>query len=361
MAAFPANFINSATLMPEPASLGLLGYSAAVGGSAVWPPQTRITQRLRRENEMDADHRTWGCTMKILRHALYAGTALWLSAGAANAALVVTPTSDATTLANTIVGSGITIVGTPVYVGATNQSGTFTGGTDAGVGLGIADGVIMTSGNALLAPGPNDSDGATAQLFTPGDAQLDLITAPNPTTDAASLTFVFQFGDGTTGGDLFFQYAFASEEYNEFVNSSFNDVFALYVDGTNIAIAPNGSPVSINNVNCGNPYSPPTGPNCAFFNNNDPSDGGPFFNIQYDGFTDVFTAVALDLGAGQHTMKFAIADTSDFALDSAIFIKGSSFSDEPPVPVSEPGTLALFGVGLAGLAARLLRRRKAKA
>ena len=298
--------------------------------------------------------------MRKIHSAFFSGIALSLSFGAANAGVVVTPTNDPTTLLTAILGSGITVVGAPSYTGITNQSGTFTGGTDAGVGLGISSGVIITSGDATLAPGPNNADDAGVPTGGGGDADLDALVAPFSTNDAAILQFTFQFGDGSTGGDLFFQYAFASEEYNEYVNSDFNDVFALFVDGVNIAVAPNSDPVTINNVNCGNPYTPPAGPNCAFFNNNDPSDGGPFFDLQYDGFTDVFTAQALGLAAGEHIMKFAIADTSDSVLDSAIFIKGGSFSTEPPEPngIPEPGTLASFGAGLAGLAARFIRRRR---
>jgi hypothetical protein len=268
--------------------------------------------------------------------------------------LVVTPTSDPDVLISSILGPGITVlpVPAPSYTGVTNQSGTFTGGTDAGVGLGIASGAILTSGNALLAPGPNNNDAAGVATGGAGDADLG-----GTTFNAAVLEFTFQFGDGSTGGDLFFQYAFASDEYNEFVNSSFNDAFALFVDGVNVAVAPDGQAVAINNVNCGNPYNAAqVTDNCAFFNNNDPTNGVPPYNIQYDGFTDVFLAQALGLDAGTHTMKFVIADRGDQVLDSAIFIAGGSFSPEPPNGIPEPGTLALVGGGLLGWA--LARRRR---
>jgi hypothetical protein len=296
-------------------------------------------------------------TKQKLKHFLISGAALAVSAGTAHAGLVVTPTDDASTLLSSILGSGITIVGSPTYIGATSQSGTFTGGTDSGVGLGIDTGIILTSGDATLAEGPNDDDGSSLETGTAGDADLTAQIGET-TNDAAALEFNFQFGDGSAGGDLFFQYVFASEEYNEFVNS-FNDPFALLVDGVNIAKAPDGKTVSVDNVNCGNPYAG-SGPNCSYFNNNDRDDGGPFFNIGYDGFTDVFTAQALGLGAGTHTMKFVIADAVDEQLDSAVFIKGGSFSDTPtPTGVPEPATLTLMAAGLIGIGTLKRRRRSA--
>ena len=62
------------------------------------------------------------------------------------------------------------------------------------------------------------------------------------------------------------------------------------------------TPISINNVNGGNPFPVQTLQNAAFFHNNDLSDGGPFYFLNYDGFTDVFTLSALGLGAGSHTI-----------------------------------------------------------
>ena len=255
----------------------------------------------------------------------------------------VNPTAN--DLVNSIVGPGISLVGVPTISGipgggTCNPAGTFSNGLD--VSLGVSDGVVLSSGDVDNWDSTQTSDNTSCGTGGVPDADLAALV-PGTQFDGTTLTFQFQFDNAcpVQGCELFFDYVFSSEEYNEFVNSGFNDGFALFLQQdnagpfSNIATVPPpgdnaGVPVTINNVNCNNPFNAASvGTNCNVYNNNDLTDGGPFFNIELDGFTDVFQASATGLSQGPHTMKFAISDTGDGALDSAVFVKAGSFSNIP--------------------------------
>ena len=213
-----------------------------------------------------------------------------LGIGMPAAALDITSTTtDGTDLVGAILGSGVTVTpGSISYIGAADQAGIFSGG--AASGFGIDSGIILTTGSAYDAEQVNSVLKMQTTAGTGGDADLTALIydgSPQPpfTLDRNVLEFDFV----TTGGDLYFNFLFASEEYTTFVGAPYNDVFAFFLDGVNIALAPGGGAVSISNVNCGNPYSG-SGPNCAYFNHNEGP--GPYDN-PYDGFTDVFIAEAL--------------------------------------------------------------------
>ena len=268
-------------------------------------------------------------------------------------ALTITPTSDGNTLVETITGSGITIDRSSInFIGASGSSGTFSDGLASGIG--IESGIILTTGQASSAIGSNSSDVTTTVNGVAGDSDLDALSGAT-TSDASVLEFEFE----STGGDVFLEYVFASEEYNEFDSAPSNDVLAFFLDGENIALVPDtNTPVSVTTVNDGNLLSGDD--HSQFYNNNDISDGGPFFDIEYDGFTDVFTAKFLGLAPGSHTLKLAIADgLGDGAIDSAVFIASGSLTDNDgdSTTVPEP-TCILSLLGMAFVGSTALSKRK---
>jgi hypothetical protein len=117
----------------------------------------------------------------------------------------VTPTD----LANAMAGPGVT-VSNVTYTGANVAAGTFAGGTGI---IGFEDGIMLSSGSIGNAIGPNVDDGITTINGTPGDSDLTALAGVG-TNDAAVLAFDFVPSANTVS----FQYVFASDEYNEFVN-----------------------------------------------------------------------------------------------------------------------------------------------
>jgi hypothetical protein len=289
-----------------------------------------------------------------------------LSAASAQAALIVTPGASAGDLVSTLLAgtSGIN-VSNAQFVGASVQNGSFTGGTSAG--LGFNTGIVLSTGRTTDLPlaSKGAGVGANEDLGRPGDAKLDTIVSPRTTNDAAVLKFDFI----PNGDTVKFSYVFGSTEYNDFVNSQFNDVFAFYVNGVNRALVPGTStPVAINNVNCGGPTTVPPGANpshCDLFVNNRNQDATVGANalVNLGGLTKTLGFTAPVNPGVTNTMYLAIADTSDLILDSAVFLAGGTFTScggagqppctqPPPPPPPPPGTVAEpHAVGLLALLA----------
>jgi len=114
-----------------------------------------------------------------------------------------------------------------------------------------------------------------------------------------------------TSNSISLSYVFSSEEYNEYVGSSYNDVFGFFVNGTNCALV-NGTPVSINNINAGS--------NATLYIDNTAGT----LDTEMDGLTTVLKCNAVvNAGVSNH-IKLAIADVSDGSYDSAVFILANS-------------------------------------
>jgi hypothetical protein len=193
--------------------------------------------------------------------------------GAAQAQIQVTQsatTAEVRSLVeNVLLGSCVTVSNVN-YIGPANAAGTFNA---ANTSFTMQNGILLTTGRAGLAVGPDNDNDAGLDQARVGDANLTTLAGVT-TYDAVVLEFDFVPQDDT----LRFNYVFGSEEYPEWVNSQYNDVFGFFISGpgingpyvgnaANIALIPNTNiPVAINNVNNG--YSatePANGPcdNCA--------------------------------------------------------------------------------------------------
>lgn len=280
--------------------------------------------------------------MSFFKALIGSGTlALVTLAGSSSvAAMTITTSTDANQLATMLLGSGIALVpGSASLIAPPGSTGIFLNDTSLFGGV-PTDGVLLTSGLATNAIAPNDSTAITFPHGSPGSPFTDAL-AGGATFDAATLSFniIPDFS-----GSIEWSYVFGSDEYEEFIGS-FNDTFGLAVGGINKALIPgSGVPVSISNVN---PFS-----NAVFYRPNQPQS----YETQYDGLTSVLKATTAVTAGNEYALTFAIADNTDDAFDSGVFIKANSIKKLDDVP----GPLPLFGALSAFAWSRKLRLRAQK-
>jgi hypothetical protein len=223
---------------------------------------------------------------------------------------------------NYLVGAGVTVSnvtynGTSAAI-TSDQIGTFSTSGIATSQLGLAGGILMTSGKANIAIGPNSLAGAGSQVGGPGDPDLNTLCGSN-TADRAVIEFDFipQFDT------VRFRYVFGSEEFFEYCNQ-FNDAFGFFLSGpgitgtfsnnsVNIARMPGSlnTYVTINNI-------------CANTSSRWSNTGGQYY--QYDGLTYVYTAWYVVQPCTTYHIKLAIGDAVDKSFDSGVFLEENSFS-----------------------------------
>jgi gliding motility-associated-like protein len=208
--------------------------------------------------------------------------------------------------------------------------GTFTAGDQTD--LGLSKGIVLTSGqveDAGFGIGINHpgADFASTGNGFPGDPDLDFLSQQSGGSNSQDAC-VIELDVFAATDVLSFEYVFGSEEYPEYVGSSFNDIFAFLVSGPgivgvpglnnqeNIAVlpAPGTGVVEINNVN--------NFTNWEFYRNNQV---GP--SVVYDGLTSDYLGTKKSLTAeievtpcNTYHLKLAISDRGDTAFDSGVFI-----------------------------------------
>lgn len=208
--------------------------------------------------------------------------------------------------------------------------GTFSFPTDNN-GLGLERGLVLTSGSVDLTPGPNLQTGAGINNNGEGDADLDYLSEQQGNNSPSFNACIVELDVFAGTDELVFEYVFGSEEYPEYVNSSFNDIFAFLISGPgiagdpglggakNIAVLPfTTTPVQINSVN--------NQLNWQYYRNNEGNQTVAQV-LEYDGLTADSLGIKKSLTARQtvipcntYHLKLAVADRGDGVLDSGVFI-----------------------------------------
>ncbi len=219
-------------------------------------------------------------------------------------------------LAQLISGQGVQILNPQVHCAATGY-GKYNASNS---NLNISEGLLLTTGTINNAIGPNNVSNKTTYF----GAQNTANTYPllNSYTGRTTWEYCeFEFDIIPQGDTIKFDFVFASEEYEEWVGSQYNDVFGFFISGPgiiadagaapyhNIALIPNTSTaVTINNVNQ-NSYT-------QFYQNNNNGT-----SVQYDGFTRGLTAISQVQPCQVYHLKLVVADVSDKLWDSGVFIE----------------------------------------
>jgi len=244
---------------------------------------------------------------------------------------------------NVLLGGGV-VASNHSYQGDSAQIGWF----DAiNTNLGIFEGIVLSTGD-VYALDPVNGGGFPFIANTVTDP--DLLAVANSVPGMIGQTFtvssindvaILEFDFVASSNLLEFKYAFGSQEYFGFENSSYNDVFGFFLSGPGIVgpwssplAFPNGSvnlavvpgtapplPITISSV-CNNPALSAVMNQQYFIDNQNGLDT----IADADGFTTVLTATsAVQCGATYH-IKLAIADGTDPGLSSYVWLEAGSFS-----------------------------------
>jgi len=219
--------------------------------------------------------------------------------------------ASALEMANAMFGSGVQVVGAS-YTGPRGSSAVYSDGDLAPGVLPTSSGVILSTGNVSSftqsSGDPNRSTGTSTDTSgINNNSQFNTIAGAR-TYDAVWIDVDFI----PTGDVMSMRFVFTSEEYPEYVNSNFNDVMGVWINGTYVPVTVGNGSASINNIN------PLTQPN-LFINNTTDA-----YNTEMDGFTVTLT-LTIPVNAGvTNSIRIGIADTGDAQYDSNLIIVGDS-------------------------------------
>ena len=252
---------------------------------------------------------------------------------------------------NVFAGQGVNIQNISFY-GDSNQIGYFSQGINS---VQMDSGIVLSTGYATEATGNfggiiagpnaagfgpayfgNASSNALLSVSQSVPALLGLnFTSASSVNDAAVLEFDFTPESDT----IEFVFSFASDEWNTYPCTQYNDVFGFFVSGPGITgtyASPAGFPggaVNIANVPGSTPAVPitissihPGSNSCGSAPlNNQFYNTGNIGGMTLNGFTDTLKATIVVQACETYHLALAIGDGTDAGLTSTVFFKANSF------------------------------------
>ena len=210
--------------------------------------------------------------------------------------------------------------------GSGNSYGYFSAGTSS---FPFAEGLVITTGRASSAVGPNSGIISEGPTDWPGDADLEEALSVGNTINATVIEFDFL----PLANKISFDYIFSSEQYLSNPSSnqcSYTDGFAFLLKQANtsdnyqnLAVIPNTNiPVKVNTVRGPGTICPAA--NEQYFD----AFNGFDHPTNYNGQTVILTAEATVIPNTLYHIKLVVADQGNNLYDSAIFLGGGSFKVE---------------------------------
>lgn len=230
---------------------------------------------------------------------------------ATGAELTYNTSATALQMANAIFGTGATVTKAS-YTGPASSAAIYSNGQLSPGVVPSSSGVILSTGNAnsftQSSGDPNRSAGTSTDTTGSNNNTLFNQLAGTSTYDAVWLDVDFI----PTGDVMTIRFVFSSEEYPEYINSQFNDVVGVWVNGTSVPISIGTGQTGVNNINGANQTN--------LYNSNTGDD----FNTEMDGFT-VTLSLTMPVNPGVvNSIRFGIADVADARFDSNLLIAEDS-------------------------------------
>lgn len=198
------------------------------------------------------------------------------------------------------------------FIGAPG-SASFFNSVNFGRGASLpGSGILLTNGDGVP-PLANTSPSYGMPWGTPGDPELTSVAQTAfplalTTGDASILEFSFVRTDPRVQS-IQFSVLFGSEEYPNFVNSSFVDIAAITVNGENYALIDGNPELPLSVVGT-------TVSDGRFLDNTDGS-----LPIEYNGITRrLVIPISLQPDVNRYDVRIGIADTGDLLWDSGLFV-----------------------------------------